>query len=272
MDWESRIVLFAALLIEEGKKSTTVRSYISAIKAVLLDNNIAIHEDTYLLNALTKACKMRYDRVNIRLLIRKTVLNILLKTTEQHFVHINQPYLVTLYLAMFTTAYYGLLRIGEITDSQHVVKTWNMHIGLNKQKLQFILWSSKTHSKGVHPQTIKIASTRTMAQVEHSQAKPNKSASYCPYSILKDFLQAQNGAVYDGENFFVFSDHQPVKDYHFRNTLKNMLKLAGFDAQVYTRHGFRAGRSVDLLSYGLSVETIKKLGHWRSNAVYAYFK
>ena len=33
--WEDRITLFVAYLINRGKKSTTVRSYVSAIKAVL---------------------------------------------------------------------------------------------------------------------------------------------------------------------------------------------------------------------------------------------
>ena len=37
-------------------------------------------------------------------------------------------------------------------------------------------------------------------------------------------------------------------------------------------HGLRAGRAVDLLRMGVSFETIKKLGHWKSNIVYEYLR
>ena len=67
MMWEDRIVLFAAHLINERKQSQTVRSYLLAIKAVLSDNDIQVNEDRYLLNSITRACKLNYDRaINIR--------------------------------------------------------------------------------------------------------------------------------------------------------------------------------------------------------------
>ena len=67
MMWEDRIVLFAAHLINERKQSQTVHSYLSVIKAVLSDNDIQVNEDRYLLNSITRACKLNYDRaINIR--------------------------------------------------------------------------------------------------------------------------------------------------------------------------------------------------------------
>ena len=59
---------------------------------------------------------------------------------------------------------------------------------------------------------------------------------------------------------------------HFNSTLKRVVRQSGFDNTYYSSHSFRAGRSVDLLKMGLSVETIKKIGHWRSYTVYAYLK
>ena len=44
--WENRILLFTAHLIDQGKKSTTVKSYISATRAVLADNDIEPNEDS----------------------------------------------------------------------------------------------------------------------------------------------------------------------------------------------------------------------------------
>ena len=79
--WEHRINLFAAHLIHNNRKAATVKSYISAIKAVLSDINIVVNEDKYLLQSLTKACKLQNDQVTIRLPIHKDMLNLVLKTT-----------------------------------------------------------------------------------------------------------------------------------------------------------------------------------------------
>ena len=117
--WEDRINLFVAYLIREKRKSTTINSYISAIKAVLTDANITINEDRTLLKSLIRACKINNDEVTVRLPIQKDLLNQILKTTDNHFKCMGQQYLKNLYLALFATAYYGLFRIGEM-----VVQNW----------------------------------------------------------------------------------------------------------------------------------------------------
>ena len=52
-NWEDHISLFAAYLIDQDRKSMTMKSYVSAIKAVLGQANIAVQEDTCLLKSLT---------------------------------------------------------------------------------------------------------------------------------------------------------------------------------------------------------------------------
>ena len=65
-----------------------------------------------------------------------------------------QPYLLALYRAILVTTYYGMFRIGEMTTSKHIVKACDVHIGINKPKLLFILHSSKMHGEGQKPQLI----------------------------------------------------------------------------------------------------------------------
>ena len=77
-NWEDRITLFAAYLIKENRKSTTVKSYISAIKAVLADINVTVNENTYLLNSLTRACRLTRDSYSIRMPIQRELLNVIL--------------------------------------------------------------------------------------------------------------------------------------------------------------------------------------------------
>ena len=65
--WEDRLILFVGYLVERNKKSQTVRSYVSAIKAVLEEDRIIISVDKFLLASLTKACKYRNDAIHTRL-------------------------------------------------------------------------------------------------------------------------------------------------------------------------------------------------------------
>ena len=51
-DWSDRVTLFMGYLLQKKYQSTTVKSYISAIKAVLLEVNAKISEDQYTLSAL----------------------------------------------------------------------------------------------------------------------------------------------------------------------------------------------------------------------------
>ena len=54
-NWEDRIFLFLANMVNEGRKSATVRSYYSAINAVLLYHNHKVVDDFIQLTAITKA-------------------------------------------------------------------------------------------------------------------------------------------------------------------------------------------------------------------------
>ena len=53
-DWEDRLNLFVGYLIQNDRKSATVKSY---------NNNVKIAEDRYLLSSLVKACRIKNDVV-----------------------------------------------------------------------------------------------------------------------------------------------------------------------------------------------------------------
>ena len=136
--WEHRLTLFVGYLINSNKKST-VRSYISAIKAVLKMNKIKIQEDQYLLTSLTRACKLKNDTVKNRLPISKSMLSVLLRTAKNHFDVMGQPFLSTLYSTILLTMYLGMFRVSEVTSGAHPVLDRDVHIGKNKKKFLFVL-------------------------------------------------------------------------------------------------------------------------------------
>ena len=110
-NWEDRLTLYIGYLINNNRKSTTIRSYISAIKAVLWNVDMDLSEYRILLSSLTKACKMRNNRVHAKLPISHGFLNILLSKVDVLFHDSPQPYLTILYKAILSTAYFGLFRI-----------------------------------------------------------------------------------------------------------------------------------------------------------------
>ena len=135
---EDRLILFVGHLISENKQSQTIRSYISAIKAVLKENRIILKEDEYLLSSLTRACKIKNDVATIRLSIHKDLLAVLLQGISRKFTgkeaKTQQPYLCSMYKTLFLTTYYGMFRVGEVTKSQHSIKAKDVFIGENKKK------------------------------------------------------------------------------------------------------------------------------------------
>ena len=93
-NWEDRLTLFVGFLVQNHRKSTTIKSYVSAVKAILLRGGIKLKEDRCTLNALTRACKLTVDKVKTKLPIHKTLLSILMKYLKVEF-H-DQPYLYLL--------------------------------------------------------------------------------------------------------------------------------------------------------------------------------
>ena len=261
-NWGDRLTLFVAYLIENKRKSSTIKCYISAIRAVLENGNIKLNEDEALLKSLTRACKIHRDKVTNKLPIRLSLLRTLLRNVDKLF-DTAQPYLCTMYKALISTTYYSMFRVGEVTASQHVVKAKDVFMGMNKDKMMFILHSSKTHNQGDKPQIIKIKSDR--------KAK-SKDKMFCPFHLLNSYRKMRKHYTSDDEQFFVFRDGSPVLPSHLRKILKDLFKKLNINPNGYTITALRLGRATDLLEMGVSVETIRKLGRWKSSAVYTYLR
>ena len=281
-NWEDRIVLFTGFLINSKKQSSTVKSYISTIRAVLQDNGIKLNENQYLLNSLTKACRLINDQIKARIPIQKALMLALLFQIDRHYANISQPYLKVMYWAIFSTMYFGLFMIGELTQGSHTVKARDVQLAENKKKFLFILRMSKTHWKNIKPQLIEITTFKKHQSTANEQNQTVKARTTsqlsqmrlpCLYKLLRDYINLRKKYHHPDEQFFIFADNSPVKPIHIWMCLKAMLIAGGFNhPELYCVHGIHAGRACDLLQLGLSVETIKKVRRWKSNAVYKYLR
>ena len=243
----------------------------SAIKSVLQDDGITINENKYLLSSLTQDCKLVNDRVSTQLPIRKPMLMVLLKFVPEIFPQ--QPYLILLYQTLFSTAYFGLFWIGELTSGTHPVMAKDVHISENKDKLLFILHTSKTHGQDSKPQMVKITSKKINTPHLALQKLQYSQSNWCPFSLLQRYLDVRKrGFITINEPFFIFRDRTPVSPDNMRTALKRTLTAAGFVPTLYNVRSFRSERAGDLLDLGLSLESVKEIRRWKSNSVYTYLR
>ena len=235
--WEHRTTLYIAYLINKGRQSSSIKSYVSAIKKMLVMDKYKWKDEDVLLHSLTKACKM-------------IIFEVILFEVHRRYGK-NQVYLASLYKALFIMCYYGMMHVGEVTESQHVLKAKNIHIALNKDKLLLILYTSKTHGLWTGPQKIKITSNR------NEKTGSYLHRNFCPFTILRQYLKLRGDYIDEDEQFFIFSDRSPVKAFHASNLLKKILKSVGIDETLYAMHSFRIGRTSDLVKFGYPIEEVQ---------------
>ena len=263
--WEDRALLFCAYLIEEGAQSQTVRSYMSAIKGILIDDGYLWNDNQMLISSLTRACKLENDVVKSRLPIQSGLLELLLFEIKREFGG-KQPYLEATYLAMFALSYYGLLRIGELTSSEHALKAKDIQVGTNKDKILIVLRSSKTHGKESPPQLIKISA------VNGRNTDFGKHRFFCPFTLTRNYLALRGEYESEDDFCFVFRDNKPVSSVIVRETLRLLLKKLNLNDKLYDTQSFRIGRSVDLMKMKIGIDQLKLMGRWKSNTVYKYLR
>ena len=260
--WEERAYLFAAYLVDRGIQSNTVRSYMSAIKRILVDDGYMWNDQKLLLSSLTRACKLINDRVRTRLPIQLGLLELLLFEVQRYFKG-KQPYLENMYLALFSICYYGLLGVGEVCNGPHVIKVMNVHTGINKNKILLLLYSSKTHDSGGYLQEIRIT---TNENYNNGAVRRN----FCPFRILNNYIRCRQAVsvLSRDKQLFIFGDKTPVSAEVARKFLRTLLNRLGLNGNLYGMHSFRIGRCSDMIKFGATLEQAKKAGRWKSNAVY----
>ena len=265
--WEQRVALYCAFLIEKGNKSSTVKSYVSAIKRILTDDGYCWSDNLILLSSMTRACRLENDKVFHRLSIQLGLLELVLFEIERLFN--KQEYLEILYKTIFVIAYYGMFRVSELasdgkpTSLNHTMRAKDVHIAQNKEKLLIILYTSKTHGRDMHPQKIKITAKQPV--------KGNRN--FCPFTLMRQYLIFRGDYEHDNEQFFICRHGVPITPQMIRKLLKLVISRLGLNPGSYGTHSFRVGRTSDLVNkFNLTLEEVKRQGCWRSNAVYKYIR
>ena len=196
---------------------------------------------------VVKGVLSRYSVPDIRLPINIDLLHDMWNIIP---ILVRDQYLVKMYRIMFTLAYHGLLRPGEVTYTPHAVKV--EHTFFVHQNVHLYLQSSKNNN-GLFPQRVVVA----------------PQPGICPVADLHVYLQVRPcilGALYHKENGL------PV---HYHELLSLMEKLAKFLDLLVDRfklHSFYIGATMDLHLRSFTPEVIKNRGRWSSPAFQRYIR
>ena len=97
--WEERTSLYCTHLISNGEiQSSTIKSYVSAIKTKLKLDGYKWDEELVYFNALTRGCKMKNDILISRLPILNPLLQCILFEVERKYGVINKNSTLNVYL------------------------------------------------------------------------------------------------------------------------------------------------------------------------------
>ena len=246
------MLIFISYLHLIGRSPSTITTYSSALgfahRLLGLVNPMSYFPVQKTLSTLTK----RFSNADSRLPITLFILNKILDSLP---VIVSNPYHVVLLSALFSTAFYGLFRVGEITIQNSGEISLNLdNVRVNNNQFIFSITKFKNN------QTNKAFDVAINRQNE---------VPHCPFQLLLQYL------IHRGTKpgpFFVFSNKAPVPRSFFAKHLKAVLQYLDFKPALYKSHSFRIGGASFLASRGYTDLQIKLMGRWNSDVFIRYIR
>ena len=249
------IALYIAHLDLRKLQPSTIQSHLSAISFLSQLNNLPDHTGAFKVEKMMKSLHKRSSTTDSRLPINLALLNNLIINLGNHC---DSSYECALYRAMYSLAYYALLRAGECTVSKHVLTTQNvkciMQAGTcSAIDVTFSSFKNSQYNKAAIP-TLKIL---------------RRGGDTCPVKIIEHYLTLRPSL--DGP-IFISSAGVPISPRQFRGKLKTGVSFLSLDTDRFNTHSFRIGRATDMLLEGLSEAQIRAAGRWQSRAFLKYLR
>ena len=168
-------------------------------------------------------------------------------------------YEAALFSAVFSVAFFGLLRVGEITTSKSksVINGSNLTISdilVRRKILELRVRWSKTDQKGKSV-TFLI---------------PENRKNYCPIRLINEYLKVR--PTCNNTDLFIHYTGMPLTKYQFSSVLEKALHFLHMSKGHFRSHSFRIGGATELARQGVSEEVIMRLGRWKSHAYSRYIR
>jgi len=243
---------YIAALRLRGMAPTTIISYTTAIGYTHRMAGLADPTSATVVQKLLSAATRLSATSDTRLPITLTVLHRLVEALK---CTIPDAYTRAMLTAMFVVAFFGLMRVGEIT----LARSGQVSLTLDQVKRQgnhiAITIAAFKHNANRQPMEI-ILPAQDQVQI-------------CPVQALLVYLQHRG--TLPGP-LFAFADGQPIPRFFSASKLKLAIQFCGLDAGRYKTHSFRIGGASYYASLGYSDSQIRILGRWKSDAFKRYIR
>lgn len=253
----NNLVLFVAFLHKSKYSASTITSTLSALGHMHKLVGAKDNTKQFLVSKALLGVRKVSPVVDTRLPITSSVLKELVAALP---IVISSEQEATMLRAMFVTAFYGFLRIGEIAPNsakQHHTVIQYADFNWQGDSAQAVL--SIRHSKNSH----KVGPQNIVLQRE---AKANRSI--CPIRSLKRFLRLRGNTP--GPLFMLHG--KPCARRLFDQGLRAALVFNRYSTSAYKGHSFRIGAATDAAARGWSDAKIRVLGRWNSDAFRRYIR
>lgn len=247
------LVYYVAYLFSEDYAASTITSYLSAVSYIHKLNNFRDPCSSFLIQKLLLSARKLRPSQDVRIPITRKILHQICDVLP---VTVSNAFESAMFKAMFLLAFYGFLRIGEITSAQKVINKNLLNINqivMEQDKIIIKFIAYKHHMGKPFFLTINSASNK----------------NYCPVQCLQRYISlrgTQKGPL------FAYIPDIPVTRCKFSTILKNCLSFANMDISKITSHSFRIGMASHCADVGMSDSKIRLLGRWKSDAFKSYIR
>lgn len=231
-------------------KPATVRTYLSALSYRFKILGLQDPTNSFIVKQALTGLERILPSKDSRLPI---TLPVLVSLTISAY-RVLSSYETILFKAMFTLAFFALLRIGEFT-------TGNSTHTLNVQNVSFIdnalvlYMPSFKHAKASSPHTVRVI---------------EQDPRVCPVAHLRSYLKLR--PLGPNSHLFIHEDGSSVSRQDFNRTLRLCLKSANIPDNNIRSHSFRIGGATHMARLGMSDSQIRSLGRWQSDAFKRYIR
>ena len=247
--------LFIAFMFQHHYAASTAYTYVSALGYCHRLAGFSDPTKVFWVVEMLKGYGKLGTRIDTRLPITLPILHRIIQAVHSLSSSRYRAYLLS---AMFTTAFFAFLRIGEITAGA--------------RSASFIQLGQVTRMLDSSSSTVGFKIK--FNDFKHSYNRPSvhtlsRRSDICPVQYLVDYISFRG--LSDGPLFCTI-DGLPIQRKLFDKILASVLHHCGLDSTKYKGHSFRTGAATFAAESGFSDAQIRALGRWKSDAFKKYIR
>ena len=255
------ILINFSVCMARSVQYSTIKNYLSARKCYHSSHGYALNLSAFLRLQLILRGIKRSQGVNskARRPITLTILNLFYYLLNVNYTCNKDSLMVW---AAMTLAFFGFLRIGELTCDSH----FNPERHLTVSDLVFMPKSSPKYML-VRLKVSKTDPFRKGQTIVIGRANSN----LCPISAMVTYLESRPPFPNPGP-LFTFQSGSFLTRGRFTSETRLLLSKGGLDSSEFAGHSFRIGAATTAASANLPPWLIKVLGQWSSDCFERYIK